>query len=254
MADEYGQAYTIVNGKITYEFTASTSFTVPSGGDIQIEAYGSAGTTGGSNGSYNIPGGKGAYVIGTLNGVTQGEILTVTAGGGVSGKAADVRRGGTGLNNRIIVAGAGGGSPYLSSNYYPNYVNLSSGADSGSSRTYSGRAGTQSAGGAGIYGGSNGTFGYGGSGTGNGGDGWYGGGGGGYYSDTSSSGTTTNRMTGGGGGSSYIGSLTNASIVEGQNTGEAKVIITILNSAPSITISSPADNQTLLQVTRLASS
>ncbi|MGG0939182.1 hypothetical protein ABHN11_24525 [Brevibacillus centrosporus] len=199
------------------------------------------------NGTYNIPGGKGAYVIGTLKSVTKGEVLTITAGGGINGKAADVRRGGTGLNNRIIVAGAGGGSPYHPSNYYPNYVNLRGGANSGSTTTDSGGAGTQTAGGYGTSGGANGTFGFGGSGTGYGGDGWYGGGGGGSYSYSSGD-SNYNIMGGGGGGSSYTGSLTNASVVEGQNTGEAKVIITILNSAPQISILSPADNQTLVPI------
>lgn len=77
-------------------FTSNGTFVVPAGvTSVQIECWGWGQSTG-----------KGSYAK-AVYATTPGESLTVKAGGGPY-MAADVRQGGTGSANRIIVAGAAG--------------------------------------------------------------------------------------------------------------------------------------------------
>jgi len=115
------------SGSLTFNATgSSTTFVVPSGvSQLSISAWGARGGTG------LLTGGNGGYAGGVLN-VTGGQVLTffvggqgsLTAGGfngggnggaGSSstafggGGASDVRAGGAGLANRVLVAAGGGG-------------------------------------------------------------------------------------------------------------------------------------------------
>ncbi|MFC8685660.1 DNRLRE domain-containing protein [Brevibacillus porteri] len=250
-------------GRRTYTFiytgTAET-WTVPDGvKKIKIEAWGAQGpsvlesATAGGKGGYAV----GEYVpsAGQVLNIFVGGMLTGFNGGGGKrsgtgsntngGGASDVRAGGTTLSNRIIVAGGGGGG-------YGNAEPWGKGGDGGGLTGADGAfnyikatGGTQSNGG---QGGSNandtgsdglpGTLGVGGaSGTqgGGGGGGYYGGGGG--------------NVGGGGGGSSYIGTLTNASTTPGLRSGDGLVVITLFNTPPSLTLTSPSNNQTIKQGT-----
>lgn len=210
-----------------------------------------AGATAGGKGGYAV----GEYVpsAGQVLNIFVGGMLTGFNGGGGKrsgtssntngGGASDVRVGGSALANRIIVAGGGGGG-------YGNAETWGKGGDGGGLTGADGAfnyikatGGTQSNGG---QGGSNangtgsdglpGTLGVGGaSGTqgGGGGGGYYGGGGG--------------NVGGGGGGSSYIGTLTNASTTPGLRSGDGLVVITLFNTPPTLTLTSPANNQTLTE-------
>lgn len=256
-------------GRTTYTFSytgAVEPWTVPSGVTrIKIEAFGAQGN------SLGTAGGRGAKVTATIS-VTPGEVLYMYVGGingwngggagGYSksgfngGGATDIRRGGTGLNNRIIVAGGGGGAAY-------DYHNLSvsrggaggqvgSDGEGGSWSTSRGRGATQSSGGSGGIGydgggdggsgalGIGGSGGYGYSGGGGGGGGYYGGGGGGGHDDPS------RRGGGGGGGSSYvIPSATDVTYESGVRVGDGLIVITILNTPPTIILDSPQNYLTL---------
>jgi hypothetical protein len=111
------------------------TYTVPAGvTSIKIETYGAQGANGvnGSGGALGGFGAAGAFASGFLN-VTPGQILNIYVGGqatasiggfngggtggnasgnggGGGGGATDVRVGGTGLANRVLVAGGGGGA------------------------------------------------------------------------------------------------------------------------------------------------
>lgn len=170
--------------------------------------------------------------------VTGGQILYITVGNipsnGYIYNAADVRTGGTSLNNRVIVAGGGG---YASPNADAggrggNGGGLTGQAGGSVSKGGGGSGGTQSAGGAGGGAGSglpgwNGTAGSFGNGgvssdwTQSGGAGWYGGGSGGastYYDD---------GRGGGGGGSSYTNSsCSNVVHTQGYQNGAGYITIT----------------------------
>lgn len=119
---------------------ATETFTVPAGvTSIHISAWAPRGGYGVSNGTSTPAGGAGGYLQGYLS-VTPGEVLYLTIGqvgqdavangntnangafnGGGSGGysaaggagATDIRRGGTSLTNRILVAGGGGGAGAL---------------------------------------------------------------------------------------------------------------------------------------------
>ena len=260
-ADADTQSVTVVNcpsGTITFNYTGSAqNFVVPACvSSIVVAAYGAEG--GSSNGVAGT-GGDGGLAQATIA-VTPGETLQVfvgqlgpsgsslvsggwNGGGGTDliclgdligsgGGASDVRRSPYTLQDRLIVAGGGGGAGYEPQQYPSNIGGNGgglSGADGGTANwctpSCNGKGGTQSAGGAGGQrsgdpNGQPGTFGIGGrgrgscSGGGGGGGGWYGGGGG--------------QATAGGGGSSYVAhpGNTNTSTTSGVRTGHGLVTIT----------------------------
>ena len=230
----------------TFDYTgAMQTYTVPAGvTSIQIEAWGAQG--GGSedcDGSFPEDGGLGGYASGDLA-VVPGSVLNVFVGGkptiipgsgtvggyngggasgqwaGAGGGASDIRIGGTGLGDRILIAGGGGGG----NTGCPNHgtggaggglsgevgINLSGGYDPGG-------GGTPFAGGAGGGDGSDGALGIGGTGgyhVAGGGGGLYGGGG--AYA------------AGGGGGSSFLGDLDAAITTLGVREGNGQIVITVL--------------------------
>lgn len=119
---------------VSYNYTGGVqTFIVPAGvTSLQLDVYGAQGR---SNSENTAAGGRGGRAQGTLA-VTPGQIIRIYVGqgGGVStaggwngggnagstpcsisrggggGGASDIRVGGTGLNNRVIVAGGGGGA------------------------------------------------------------------------------------------------------------------------------------------------
>ena len=209
---------------------AVQTWTVPAGvTSIDVDVFGSHGTSGTYGRANHGTGGR----VQASMGVTPGQVLNIYVGGthlwngggyaynpfggALGGDASDIRAGGTGLLNRVVVAGggAGSGSPGGSS----GVVNSNRGdgggligqdgttaSNSGGSGGNNGTGGTQIAGGTGgstpaayqdPVTGTPGTFGnggvaadFGGTDGGGGGGGWYGGGGGKNQGD-------------GGGGSSY---------------------------------------------------
>ena len=231
------------SGSQTFSYTGSAqTFTVPSGvSTITIKVWGAQGGSGGYwSSSYCGTGGKGGYATGTLS-VTAGNSVYVYVGGqgeshsscsermrqsdpleggwngggdgdygysgGGGGGATDIRYGGTGISNRVIVAGGGGGHGNAG-----NSTQLSNGGAGGgtsgqtmaNSTQYSNRTpgtgATQSSGnsdGAGSEGIQNLT----------------GGGGGGYYGGGAGA-----NSTGGGGGSGYIGGVSSAETIAGNAT------------------------------------
>jgi hypothetical protein len=240
---------TMTPGSVVFGYNGgSQTFTVPAG--VSYVYVDAVGAMGGSNvywpnNSYASQGGFGARVQGVLA-VTEGQVLTVNVGGrggdgymvsssynagiggyngggnaglsspytgGAGGGASDIRVGGSGLGNRVIVAAGGGGA---GNNSYTG--NKDKGGDGGTligengysnganTSTSVGFGGTQSAGGAnGSGGGTAGSLGSGGAAYSSGG---CGGGGGGYYGG-GGSGTS---WTGGGGGSSYNDAATTSSV------------------------------------------
>ena len=189
-----------------------------------VASRGAHGQAGHSDAGENLSnGGNGGRVQFDMK-VTGGETLYITVGAIPSSQniasynASDIRRGGTGYNNRILVAGGGGSGCYNRGD--SSRVGLSAGANGGgtigaSSETATRRAvangatgGTQSGGGTGS---NYGTFGLGGTGAGGasnyafsgaGGAGWYGGGGG-NTALGKHDGKRYKAASGGGGGSSY---------------------------------------------------
>lgn len=149
------------SGSAAFSYTGSNqSWTVPSGvTSIGVDARGGQGGGG-------LWGGPGGRIVGTVA-VTPGETLTIIVGGtgssyggggaggygggGGGGGASDVRQGGTGTANRIMVAGGGGGTSGTPGNF------SGQGGAGGASVAQAGTAGcatagaggTQSAGGAG---------------------------------------------------------------------------------------------------------
>jgi streptogramin lyase len=229
---------------------AQQNFTVPAGvTQLTVDAYGAAGGAGGGYVQATIPvtpgeslavlvggagaggvvgggGGAGGFNGGGVGGPAGGPHFGYSGAGG--GGASDVRQGGAGLANRIVVAGgaggngdyaggAGGGSSGAagSGGGYSGYYGTDGGGGGGGTQTGGGAAGsggqyrglcdnagsgapgTLAVGGAGGYGGNGQLYCYGASGGGGGGGGYYGGGGGGGAATGGSSG-------GGGGGSSFI--------------------------------------------------
>jgi hypothetical protein len=265
----------------TFSFTGSMqTFTVPAGvTSVTIETWGAQGNGGN--------GGLGGYVKGDLS-VTPGQVLNIYVGGqngfngGGNGYAAtqrngggasDVRVGGTGLNDRVIVAGAGGGGGptdvgirvgghggggTVGANYAGGGGGEGYGANGGPGGVTGGTGNTSchsgGAGGGGFTSGGDpscntcysstcglpGTLGTGGH-----SDTWengicfttYGGtngGGGGYYGGGGSS-VGNCGGGGGGGGSSYSGSLTNTVFTGGVRLGNGQVIISYYGSTVTLT-------------------
>jgi len=248
-------------GADTFNYTGAQQIFVVPGGvtSVSIAAYGAEGGTNQNDssiiGSCRI-GGKGGYATGNLS-VSPGDTLFVYVGGrgysgndggwnggGISctnkqtcskgGGASDVRVGGITLNDRVIVAGGGGGTEYSGCNGFGgDGGGLTGGAGSeGTVSSKNGQGGTQSAGGAGgihtstQYNGMPGTLGVGGAGgihpnghSGSGGGGYYGGGGSAVDAH-------------GGGGSSYIGGVTGGSTTAGVKLDHGQIIISYNAAGP----------------------
>jgi len=222
------------------------SYRVPAGvTSVRIDSYG---------GSASAASGPGGETVATLS-VTPGEVLTVYVGGGAGGGtvggyngggdggmhglagggASDVRRRGSTLLDRVIVAAGGGASAADAHDVFG--VGGSGGGLQGAAGGHGdntpapwpgGGGADQNSGGMGgpSFGGT-GTFGAGGVGSwysGGGGGGWYGGGGGGGDSYNGSAG-------GGGGGSGYIApNAQGASTVGSANYGDGYIHISAVGS------------------------
>ena len=182
---------------------------------------------GGAGGNYS--GSSSSYPVGGWNGGGSVNFWRSSAGGG----ATDIRINGTTYNDRVIVAGGGGGRSEAGPNSLPHGGGLTGASgtyyNSGPQEGLRGRGGSQSAGGrrgcwwSGSSCGGTGGFGYGGTGArfpsggssgGGGGGGWYGGGGGTHRSD-------------GGGGSSYTDPnlVSNVIHTQGANNGHGSLTI-----------------------------
>jgi hypothetical protein len=183
---------------------------------------------------------------------------------GNGGGASDVRQGGTDLEDRVIVAGGGGGAgrDYVNGSCVPCGTG-GNGGDGGAltgldgadpddliyglyfNPGAGGKGGTPLAGGAGGVGtegapGNSGLLGVGGNGI----DGTQsvasGGGGGGYYGGGAGAGTSSGGGVGGAGGaggSSYIGGVTEASTTPGLRVGDGQVIITVICNELTVSVS-----------------
>ncbi len=280
----YGQA-------TVFPYTgAPTTYVVPAGvTSVQVEVWGAQGQALTDEQYDESTGGLGGYAIGNLA-VTPGEVLNIYVGGtgnedvagfnggalggfgtpsdgdagraGSGGGASDIRQGGTGLANRVIVGGGGGGGgrDYVNGTCQPCGTGGNGGAGGGIVGTNGsdpgdpiyglyfnpgagGKGGTAVAGGLGGDGpegvdGAPGTSGNGGIGrdgnysvaSGGGGGGWFGGGGG------AGANSGSGRAGGGGaGGSSYIGGVTEGSTTSGIRSGNGEIIITVLCTALSVT-------------------
>lgn len=234
-------------GSQTFNYTgAQQSFTVPSGcQQVTVEAFGAKGgcSEGGKGGRakgvvpvnsgeslYLFVGGQGGCDKHAKPGGFNGGGSTVTPSGdnwvnGDGGGASDVRRGGNGLGNRVLVAGGGGGRGYggLAGDGGGNTGEAGNPSGGGCNDSCAGKGGTQNAGGAGgfCYGGcigKDGVLGKGGTGAacaacgGGGGGGYYGGGGGAHCSS--------------GGGSSFFGPGVQVEANDqGVNSGNGKIVI-----------------------------
>ena len=277
----------------TFSYTgAPATYVVPLGvTSIQVEVWGAQGQEITIEQYDESTGGLGGYAMGVLA-VTPGEVLNVYVGGmgiedvacfnggalgafgtpsdgdagraGSGGGASDVRQGGTGLANRVIVGGGGGGGgrDYVNGSCQPCGTGGNGGAGGGIVGTNGndpadvvygfyfnpgagGKGGTAVAGGLGGDGpqgpdGFPGTLAVGGVGR----DGNYsvasGGGGGGYYGGGAGAGADSGSGAagaGGAGGSSYIGGVTDGSTTAGMREGNGQVIITVLCSAITVTVS-----------------
>ncbi|MCG8577660.1 MAG: T9SS type A sorting domain-containing protein [Flavobacteriales bacterium] len=248
-----------LTAQTTFDYTGSMQvYVVPAGvSSILIEAYGAQGGT--------AEGGEGGFASGELT-VTPGESLYIFVGGqgntinvgsgasdggwngggaggsGISGAsgggASDVRQGGTDLEDRVIVAGGGGGMDFDGSSNTPGGdgggLIGEDGAGSGTSAT----GGTQTVGGSGGtssgYTGNPGTLGIGGATVLYSGSTYEygGGGGGGYYG-----GASGHPWGSGAGGSSYIGGVTSATTTIGGKTGNGQIIITELCTGLTTSVS-----------------
>ncbi|MDO7877801.1 glycine-rich protein [Hymenobacter sp. ASUV-10] len=248
---------------VSYSYTGGVqTYTVPAGMTLlRVTAVGAAG---GFNSSNSFAGGQGGSVTATIP-VTPGEVLSIYVGGkggdhtsGSVGAAAgyngggqgfarfstggggatDIRRGNS-LADRLVVAGAGGGS---GSNARAGAGGNPGNAGNSFNGGGGGQGGTQAGGGAGGTGnwtGSPGTLGQGGNaavtgpsstdnGTGAGGGGYYGGGGGGLGPGGVGNG-------GGGGGSSWATpAATGVSYTTGGNTGHGSMtLVAMAQPAPA---------------------
>lgn len=236
-----------------YNYTGGQqTFTAPNVGLYKLEVWGAEG---GAT-SNAIQGGYAGYSYGNIE-LAKGESIYVYVGGmgattsaggynggghgydrgGGGGGATDIRKGGTGLGNRVIVAGGGGGAGVNGSpGRYGDGGGLTSENGSQSNGCYVTGA-NQSTGGNAYCGsytpGQNGTLGQGGNAN---MSSWYGtgGGGGGYYGGAG--GTVHN---GGSGGSGYVGGVIEGNTTSGVFTGHGQVVITFVE--PIITSQSPAN-------------
>ncbi len=153
-------------GIFAYSGEAET-LVVPSGvTEVRVTATGAQGYNGGLGGTVTatIPVTPGEPLTGFCGWAGPGRAPSSDAGfngggggSGGGGGASDVRRGGTGLGDRIVVAGGGGGCPLGGAG--GGLIGGSSGQPVGG-----GGGGTQVSGGIGGWNGSNGTFGVGGAG------------------------------------------------------------------------------------------
>lgn len=257
-------------------------FTVPSG--VMSINVSVTGAQGGSVNGTGIGGGLGAAVTGTLS-VTPGEVLCIFVGGssgrngggsrgtagsgGNGGGASDIRRGACGLQDRIVVAGGGGGVGGQAGSGVPVLADMYGGNAGESGKGYAsgaGTAGTLSSGGTGgqTYesggtSGGNGASGQGGAG-GNGPSGGGGGGGGGYFGGGGGAGAGQRYLTvntgpggtitvpnsgpagsGGGGGSSLVPAGGSSTLATAGGNGSVSISFTDTGS-PSATISTPTGN------------
>lgn len=247
-------AFQLIAQVTMFSYTGAVqTYTVPAGvTNIQLETWGAQG--GGSedcSSSVEEDGGLGGYAIGNLA-VTGGDVLTVVVGGkpsttlagaspggynggGISGQyagggggASDVRFGGTGLADRIIVAGGGGGGNTGCPNHGTGGIGggLTGGDGIALGAWAMATGGTTMAGGIGAGGGSNGELGAGGTGL-------YhvAGGGGGYYGGGAAFGA------GSGGGSSFYGGVLAGSTTGGIRAGNGEIVITVLCDPLTVTVS-----------------
>lgn len=228
--------------ELAFTYTgAQQAWVVPSGvTSIEIKTWGAQG-----GGAQTGIGGKGGYATGTLL-VTPGETLYINVGGkgnagttnvqvnggfngggyaraytsgayaASGGGATDIRKGGTALANRVIVAGGGGGTGFYSSIAYAGGVGGGTSGTAGTNySSYTGGSGGSQLGG-GAKGANSaysqdGTMGNGGNSTATSGN-WNGSAGGGGYYGGGSGGAVG---AGGGGGSSYIGGVIAGSTIAG---------------------------------------
>ncbi|ULX57831.1 autotransporter-associated beta strand repeat-containing protein [Ectothiorhodosinus mongolicus] len=236
----------------TFSTVGATTYTATFSGVYTLEVWGAQG--GSVFGSYAASGGKGGRAKGDLE-LSKGDEIHIYVGGkgtdnnspfgGVKvaggfngggavtsnqyassgGGATDIRFGGDGLANRVIVAGGGGGAGGLGNNeigFNGGHGGSSSGQSGSGWSGEFGAGGSQNAGGAGGTGSlttisENGRLGIGGSYVTccNGGAG----GGGGYYGGGAGSSA--------GGGSNYIGGVTGSTLNQrGVQTGNGKAVIT----------------------------
>ena len=241
------------SGIDTFFYTGSmqTFVVPPCVSSVTIQVWGAQGGSSTYNGSSFYDGGLGGYSTGNLS-VTGGQTLYVAVGrkgapfnnpsagwnggacagnningyGGGGGDGSDVRVGGQTWNDRVIVAGGGGGA-WSNPTWPIGTGGAGGGLVGGSVAASQANGGTQTAGGV-IGGGSwnfNGGFGYGGTysstpwpnGCGNGG-----GGGGGWYGGSAASGCCAGP---GAGGSGYIGGVSNGSMQSGVKSGNGLIII-----------------------------
>ncbi len=230
------------NPTVTFNYTGNVQpYIVPQNVfAITVDATGAAGGN-----TFFGAGGKGGRVQTTLT-VTPGETLNIyvgrsggfgtqangTSGGyngggstvgytGGGGGATDIRRNGTALSNRILVAGGGGGAPYFNI----SELGGAGGGLVGGSTSGGITGGSQTAGGniGGTLGqGSNGVI----NGTG-------GGGGGGYYGG----GGTYDEVIGGGGGSSFVIAIGSAGTLHTQGYQSGNASLTIV---PNLAYPQPA--------------
>lgn len=253
-------ACTTTGSTVSCEFSylgAPETWTVPAGVvEIDVDLYGAEG----GNVAGILPGGRGGRATATLA-VTPGQTVTVAVGGeggsvlgcgqqtvpgaggfnggGTGGDdalgtgceapggggASDIRFGGTGLADRVLVAGGGGGSA--------NGLGVSGGAGGGLVGEPGSAADSPYLGGAGgtQVGGGSGLLGDGGSGQGNPNSGG-GGGGGGYYGGA---GGTNVAQAGGGGGSGY--GPTGTVFETGVRSGNGSAVISYALPATATTVS-----------------
>jgi len=241
------QAVNVINcpsGTQTFSFTGGVqTFSVPACvSTLNVDVYGAQGGSGNSmNQNYGgrvqttlqvtpgetlsiYVGGQGTLGSGGYNGGGSGD-----AGGYGGGGASDIRRGGTSLNDRIVVAGGGGGAGFWSGQHVIGGKGGGLIGEDGSRELTNpgGQGGTQTSSGNGTCSSTNnptvsGGFGFGGTTVGmgcgcegyGGGSGWYGGG-------------ASGNCRGGGGGSSYVNSAVGSNIVHSQGVRIGNGLITI---------------------------
>ena len=217
---------------------AVATIAVVPGSTVTIVVGGSGVTP--ANNCATANGGAGGFNGGGAGGASGG---AGACGGSGGGGSSDVRIGGAGLGNRVLVAGGGGGAT--------NSNNGTGGAGGGTTGGTGGTGGavgaagvggTQIAGGAGgtsTHNGAAGVAGGGGAGAtndsagvgaGGGGGGWFGGGGGGAESDGNA---------GGGGGGSAHGPA-GAVLTAGVRAGAGSVVISYTTPLPAASASSPS--------------
>ncbi|MDO8999277.1 MAG: glycine-rich protein [Bacteroidota bacterium] len=236
------------SNSFTFSYTGGTqTFIVPNGvTNLTMEAWGAQGGAnwvnntnfgGYSKGDFSVTpgqtltiyvGGQATSTIGGYNGGGIGEGLGKGGGG-----ASDVRIASFTLNDRVIVAGGGGGAGYWSSLHVVGGIGGGLIGGDGYRDTPAnpgGQGGTQTGSGNGTCVSLNnpamaGGFGFGGNVSGCGCEGY--GGGGGWYG-----GAGSGNCRGGGGGSGYLlPSATNTLFTSGVTVGNGKVILTYFNTS-----------------------